>query len=82
MFHEATPAEELAVGLATLETELGERQGQLQQLVRWAGPGGHQGAGAARLAHAEAGCRVAPCKSAGPAARRLAAPGTLYNRAR
>lgn len=34
VFHEATPAPDLAAGLATLERDLGERQGQLKTLVK------------------------------------------------
>ncbi|KAI8462855.1 MAG: exocyst complex component Sec5-domain-containing protein [Monoraphidium minutum] len=34
VFHEATPAGDLAAGLAALERELGERQGQLKTLVK------------------------------------------------
>lgn len=39
VFHEGTSAEELAGGLEALERELGERQGQLQTLVRAGGAG-------------------------------------------
>jgi hypothetical protein len=43
VFHEATPADDLAAGLTSLERELGERQGQLKTLV-----GGPAGAGSGR----------------------------------
>jgi hypothetical protein len=34
IFHEASSAQELAAGLRALDRELGERTGQLKQLVR------------------------------------------------